>query len=121
MESYGKLIIINPGKAKAPSPNVHCSDLSHADDHRYTYCETCKPEENEEIPRCGVEVVHVISSAAVLFQDLLELLAIYLRKRTIAVIEISLIVLALQAVQASRLLAASAELGPSGKKPHSGV
>jgi hypothetical protein len=42
-------------------------------------------------------------SGAVLFQDFLELLAT------------SLIVLVLQAVQASRLLAASAELGPSGK------
>jgi hypothetical protein len=73
------------------------------------------------IPRCGVEVVHVISSVAVLFQDFFELLAIYLRKRTIAVVEISLIVLAFQAVQASRLLAASAELGTSGKKSHCGV
>jgi hypothetical protein len=55
-------------------------------------------QDNEEAVRCGVEVTHVIS-LAVLFQDFPELLAIYPKERTNAVIKMTLIVLALQAVQ----------------------
>ena len=45
--------------------------------------------------RCGVEVTHV----TVLFQDFPELLAIYPKERTNAAIKMSLIILALHAVQ----------------------
>jgi hypothetical protein len=77
-------------------------------------------QENEETAWCGVEVVHVIQSVAVVFEDLLEFLSICPRKRT-NVIELSSIVPTLQAVQELSFWQHLPNFGLREKKSHCGV